>query len=141
LFEMTVQKECQMCKRTFVTRTAKSARWEKHCLDCYLKVKNTKSFQLKRYEEFEETKLKSIRVDIAKLQQEIDALPSIIKGEVNISLNELVDADFLQETKEELYQRFLDFWNKKQEEDKQFKEKMQRQLLTLNNKILELMRD
>ena len=59
LFEMTVQKECQMCKKLFVTRTAKSARWEKHCLECYLKVKNTKSFQLKRYEEFEETKLKS----------------------------------------------------------------------------------
>ena len=137
---MTVQKECIMCKKLFVTRTAKSARWEKHCLDCYLKVKNTKSFQLQRYEEFEETKLKSIRIDIAKLQQEVDALPSIIKGEVNVSLNELVDADFLQKTKEELHQDIVDFWNKKQEEDKQFKEKMQRQLLTLNNKILELMK-
>tara|TARA_Y100000004_G_C8946084_1_gene426343 strand:+ start:1168 stop:1584 length:417 start_codon:yes stop_codon:yes gene_type:complete len=137
---MTVQKECQMCKKLFVTRTAKSARWEKHCLDCYLKVKNTKTFQLKRYEEFEETKLKSIRIDIAKLQQEVDALPSIIKGELNNSLNELVDADFLQKTKKELHQDIVDFWNKKQEEDKAFKEKMQRQLLTLNNKILELMR-
>ena len=79
---MTVQKECQMCKKLFVTRTAKSARWEKHCLECYLKVKNTKSFQLKRYEEFEETKLKSIRIDIAKLQQEVDALPTGMKASV-----------------------------------------------------------
>ena len=40
----------------------------------------------------------------------------------------------------ELHQDIVDFWNKKQEEDKAFKEKMQRQLLTLNNKILELMK-
>jgi len=137
---MTVQKECQMCKALFVTRTAKSARWEKHCLDCYLKVKNNKSFQLKRYEEFEETKLKVIKIDIAKLQQEVNAIPSIIKGELNNSLNTLVDADFLKMTKEELYKDMFALWNKKQEEDKQFKEKMQRQLLTLNNKILELMK-
>jgi len=137
---MTVQKECQMCKALFVTRTAKSARWEKHCLDCYLKVKNNKSFQLKRYEEFEETKLKVIKIDIAKLQQEVNAIPSIIKGELNNSLNTLIDADFLKMTREELHKDMFALWNKKQEEDKQFKEKMQRQLLTLNNKILELMK-
>jgi len=137
---MTVQKECQMCKTLFVARSAKSARWQKHCLDCYLKVKNNKSFQLKRFEEFEETKLKVIKIDIAKLQQEVNAIPSIIKGELNNSLNTLVDADFLKMTKEELYKDMFALWNKKQEEDKQFKEKMQRQLLTLNNKILELMK-
>jgi hypothetical protein len=137
---MTVQKECQMCKTLFVARSAKSARWEKHCLDCYLKVKNNKSFQLKRYEEFEENKLKGIKIDIAKLKQEIDTIPSIIKGELNNSLNTLIDADFLKMTKEELHKDMFALWTKKQEEDKQFKEKMQRQLLTLNNKILELMK-
>ncbi len=137
---MTVQKECQMCKTLFVARSAKSARWQKHCLDCYLKVKNNKSFQLKRFEEFEETKLKAIKIHVAKLQQEVDSIPSIIKGELNNSLNTLVDADFLKMTKEELYKDMFALWNKKQEEDKQFKEKMQRQLLTLNNKILELMK-
>ena len=138
---MTVQKECQMCKALFVTRTAKSARWEKHCLDCYLKVKNNKSFQLRRYEEVEDNKLKSIRVDIAKLQQEVDSIPSIIKGELNNSLNTLIDADFLKITKEELHKDMFALWNKKQEEDKQFKEKMQRQLLALNNKILKLLKE
>jgi len=137
---MTVQKECQMCKALFVTRTAKSARWEKHCLDCYLKVKNNKSFQLRRYEEVEDNKLKSIRVDITKLQQEVDSIPSIIKGELNNSLNTLIDADFLKTVKEEMHTQLFSLWLEKQEEDKQFKEKMQRQLLTLNNKILELMK-
>ena len=137
---MTVQKECQMCKTLFVARSAKSARWQKHCLDCYLKVKNNKTFQLKRYEEFEETKLKVIKIDIAKLQQEVDSIPSIIKGEVNNSLNTLIDADFLKTVKEEMHTQLFSLWLEKQEEDKQFKEKMQRQLLTLNNKILELMK-
>ncbi len=137
---MTVQKECQMCKTLFVAKSAKSARWQKHCLDCYLKVKNNKTFQLKRYEEFEENKLRVIKIDIAKLQQEINAIPSIIKGEVNNSLNDIIDADFLKRTKEELHKDMLSLWNEKQEEDKQFKKKMQRQLLTLNNKILELLK-
>ena len=39
-----------------------------------------------------------------------------------------------------MHTQLFSLWLEKQEEDKQFKEKMQRQLLTLNNKILELMK-
>ena len=59
--------------------------------------------------------LNLIRIDIAKLQQEVDALPSIIKGELNNSLNELVDADFSTKNKRRItYPTFFDLWLEKQ---------------------------
>ena len=63
------------------------------------------------------------------------------KLEVNQMLENSIDSDFLNKTKEELHKDMFALWNKKQEEDKQFKEKMQRQLLALNNKILRLLGD
>ena len=56
-------------------------------------------------------------------------------------LENSIDSDFLNKTKEELHAQLFSLWIEKQEEDKAFKEKMQRQLLALNNKILRLLGD
>jgi hypothetical protein len=137
---MTVQKECQNCGIWFVTRTANSARWERNCFDCYTILRNRKDFQFTQFEDREDMKLKSINKQIVKIQNEINALPSIVKGEVNSVLHTVVDADFLKQTKEEIYNQIFSLWLEKEKADKEFKDKIQRQLLTLNNKVLQLMK-
>lgn len=131
-------KTCSICKGQFMTRTLKSASWQRYCDECYT-TKRLTSYQQQAVDSsnFEN---RQIVKDIELIKTQLESMPNIIKLEVNQVLENSVDSDFLSKTKEELHTQLFSLWLEKQEEDKQFKEKMQRQILTLNNKILELMK-
>lgn len=131
-------KTCPICKGQFISRTIKAASWQKYCDKCYTTRRLT-SYQQKAVtnSNFENSQ---IMKDIELIKTQLESMPNIIKLEVNQVLDNSIDSDWLNKTKEELHTQLFSLWVEKQEEDKQFKEKMQRQLLTLNNKILELMK-
>tara|TARA_B100002019_G_scaffold283386_1_gene289741 strand:+ start:457 stop:870 length:414 start_codon:yes stop_codon:yes gene_type:complete len=133
-----IVKTCRICKADFVTRTIRAAKWQKYCDDCYTSKRLT-SYQQTAVQNanFENSQIEK---DIEMIKTQLESMPNIIKLEVNHVLEKTVDSDFLNKTREELHQVVYDLWIEKTEEDKQFKEKMQRQLLALNNKILELMK-
>ncbi len=133
-----IVKTCNICGKGFVTKTIKSASWQRYCDECYTEKRLT-SYQQKAVQNsnFENSQMLK---DIEMIKTQLESMPNIIKLEVNQVLEKTVDSDFLNKTREELHQVVYDLWIEKTEEDKQFKEKMQRQLLALNNKILELMK-
>ena len=132
-----ILKHCSICGEDFVTRTIKSASWQRYCDKCFTEKRLT-SYQQKAVQNanFENSQIEK---DIEMIKTQLESMPNIIKLEVNQMLENSIDSDFLNKTKEELHKDMFALWNKKQEEDKQFKEKMQRQLLALNNKILRLL--
>ena len=134
-----ILKHCSICGEDCVTRTIKSASWQRYCDKCFTDKRLT-SYQQTAVQNanFENSQIEK---DIEMIKTQLESMPNIIKLEVNQMLENSIDSDFLNKTKEELHKDMFALWNKKQEEDKQFKEKMQRQLLALNNKILRLLGD
>ena len=133
-----IVKNCNICGEGFVTRTIKSASWQRYCDDCFTEKRLT-SYQQTAVQNsnFENSQMLK---DIEMIKTQLESMPNIIKLEVNQVLDKSLDSDWLNKTKEELHAQLFSLWVEKQEEDKAFKEKMQRQLLTINNKILELMK-
>lgn len=133
-----IVKHCSICGEDFVTRTIKSASWQRYCDECYTEKRLT-SYQQTAVQNanFENSQIEK---DIEIIKTQLESMPNIIKLEVNQMLDNSLDSDWLNKTKEELHTQLFSLWEEKQEQDKQFKEKMQRQLLALNNKILKLMK-
>ena len=134
-----ILKHCSICGEDFVTRTIKSASWQRYCDKCFTDKRLT-SYQQTAVQNanFENSQIEK---DIEMIKTQLESMPNIIKLEVNQMLENSIDSDFLNKTKEELHAQLFSLWIEKQEEDKAFKEKMQRQLLALNNKILRLLGD
>ena len=134
-----ILKHCSICGEDFVTRTIKSASWQRYCDKCFTDKRLT-SYQQTAVQnaDFQNSQIEK---DIEMIKTQLESMPNIIKLEVNQILENSIDSDFLNKTKEELHAQLFSLWIEKQEEDKAFKEKMQRQLLALNNKILRLLGD
>ncbi len=134
-----ILKNCNICGEDFVTRTIKSASWQRCCDKCFTDKRLT-SYQQTAVQNanFENSQIEK---DIEMIKTQLESMPNIIKLEVNQMLGNSLDSDWLNKTKEELHTQLFSLWEEKQEQDKQFKEKMQRQLLALNNKILRLLGD
>lgn len=134
-----ILKHCNLCGKDFITRTLKSATWQRYCDECYT-TKRLTAYQQKSVT-YANNQNSQMLKDIEMIKTQLESMPNIIKLEVNQVLENSIDSDFLSKTKEELHTQLFSLWVEKQEEDKQFKEKMQRQLLALNNKILKLLKD
>lgn len=134
-----VQKNCRTCKKLFMTRSANSARWENQCYECY--STNQKNKQMVRFQERETNIVKSLEDRIIKAEQWMDNIPSIIGAEVNNNIQTFIGEDLLATITKTNDEKITELFKELKETQFAFQEKMQRQIVTLNNKIIKLMKE
>lgn len=137
---MTIVKQCKRCDNSFVTRSNTSARWETLCSICYNEKR--KSNLISNAEDKTARSISAIEDRMLALEETINShIPALVGAEVNNHLENIIGQDII----DNLLKRAMESISKSMQSfvDRQieFENKIQRQLTTLNNKIISLMKD
>jgi type I restriction-modification system DNA methylase subunit len=136
---MGIQKECSICKNTFVSRTIKSARWERKCPECYGKSKQTTAAEKVQKQHLYNDA--SMRKDIEKLYAKVSDIDVLISAEISNTLASLSDNQLFDKIHQQMEQTLNEKLKEINEENDKFKTKIQSQLISLNNKIVKIMQE
>lgn len=83
----------------------------------------------------------SLRKDIDKLEAKVSDIDVLISAEVSNAMQNMTDNDLFEKVNQSLNNRFDSLLLKIEEENVKFREKIQRQIMTLNNKIVRIMKE
>jgi len=132
-------KECKICGCNFTTRSAKSARWEFKCMDCHAGRKRT--FAENRQQKMVLNAEASLRKDIDKLEAKISDIDMLIAAEISNHLNKVVEADMVKEMTDAVLELVAAKVAEMEEKLTSFQEKIQRQIVTLSNRMSSLVKE
>ena len=132
-------KECKICGCTFTTRSAKSARWEFKCMDCHAGRKRT--IAENRQQKMVLNAEASLRKDIDKLEAKISDIDMLIAAEISNHLNKVVEADMVKEMTDAVLELVATKVAEMEEKLTSFQEKIQRQIVTLSNRMSSLVKE
>ncbi len=147
---MTIVKDCQLCEKPFTTRTFKSATWERYCPKCFSEKRQTRAVE--KLSKHNDNDMTELRDRVCKVEEHLDNIPAITHAEINNQLGNLSELAQFDSIKEGL-SKVIDERVSHLESDlhsqvevikikqAQFEEKIQKQLGTLNNKLVRLMRE
>tara|TARA_R110000803_G_scaffold144073_1_gene210000 strand:+ start:1445 stop:1879 length:435 start_codon:yes stop_codon:yes gene_type:complete len=135
-------KDCRVCGKQFSTNSMKVSADIYSCPDCW--GKNKQSALTKNLTEKMNRAVMSIETRLDKVEEANRMIPMIVNAELSnsmLSLNGLSGVDIkelitteLAEVKKELVEHQLD-------SIKIFQKKLQKQVITLNNKIIKIMQE
>ena len=109
---MGVEKTCKVCKEQFTTTSFKSA-----------------------------TTINMCDTRLSKLEKAIEMIPMLIGAEISNVLSELTKVDVIRSIKKELFDALDKEQDKKKRALKRFEDKLQQQIVTLNNKIINIIKE
>jgi|TARA_R100000482_G_scaffold110843_1_gene53175 predicted nucleic acid-binding Zn-ribbon protein len=132
-------KQCTQCGNNFKTKSAKAGRWQMRCEQCFSEGKRT------HYENRSQKMVlnaeASLRKDIDKLEAKVSDIDVLISAEISNAMQNMTDNDLFEKVNQSLNNRFDSLLLKIEEENEKFREKIQRQIMTLNNKIVRIMKE
>lgn len=132
-------KQCRQCGNNFTTKSAKAGRWQTRCDDCFNSGKRT------QYENSSQRMVMnaeaSLRKDIDKLEAKVSDIDILISAEISNAMLNMTDNDLFEKVNQSLNNRFDSLLLKIEEENEKFREKIQNQIMILNNKIVRLMKE
>lgn len=134
-----IAKKCQMCDNQFITRSAKSATWETKCHACFTGYKKVK--QVSHSIDMQDNKMLRLISRIEKIESLIDTIPMMVSAEVNNSLGQVTETEMIKIIKEELSSKIEETQLQREDELKAFQAKIQKQILILNNKIINILKE
>jgi len=134
-----IQKECMMCKGTFVTRTIKSAAWQNYCDGCQITRKREQHIHRtqNRLENLEE----SLRSEMKTLSHKVSDIDVLISAEISNALSTLTNNDLYESLMVSMQKQIDEVVSKIEDDNKKFREKIQKQLITMNNKLVKIMQE
>ena len=88
-----------------------------------------------------DTAMFSVENRLEKLEQATEVIPMLVAAEVSNALNDLTGVEMFRSIQKELSESIQKEHEKRNRELKIFKEKLQRQIVTLNNKYLKKQRE
>jgi len=134
-----IQKECQMCKITFVTRTIKSASWQSHCEKCQSTRKREQHIHRtqSKIEHLED----SLRSELKTLNDKVSNVDMLVSAEISNALSTLSNNDLYDALSVSLQKELNAIVAKVEADNNKFREKIQNQLITMNNKLVKIMRE
>lgn len=83
----------------------------------------------------------SLRKDIDKLEAKVSDIDILISAEISNAMLNMTDNDLFEKVNQSLNNRFDSLLLKIEEENEKFREKIQNQIMILNNKIVRLMKE
>jgi anaerobic ribonucleoside-triphosphate reductase len=143
-------KDCSVCERPFTATSLKAGLWETRCSNCEQEKRRT--FAERGLAAKIDTTIASVEKRLDQLEQAIEVIPMLVGGEVSNALGNITGEQGLAEIKEaltkavelkisELEQNALKAEVERDAEMYNFKQKLQSQIVTLNNKIINIMRE
>lgn len=130
-----IAKQCHLCHNQFITRSARSASWENKCHECSAVYKKD-LFSKELNNQFAK-----ITSRVEKVEQMIDTIPMLVAAEISNSLGQVTEIEMLKVIKEELNIKIEAKQLQREEKLKAFQAKIQKQILTLNNKIINILKE
>ena len=134
-----IQKKCTVCDVYFITRSAKSARWENHCSTCF--ASRTKEKQMIHFQEREMNVVTNLEDRIVKVEKWMDNIPSIIGAEVSNSIQDFIGQDLLGAITKTNDEKIAELFKELKEAHFAFQEKVQKQIVMINNRIITIMKE
>lgn len=134
-----IVKDCKICKEPFTTTSLRAGEWEMKCSKCDNEKKRThieRNISIKF-----DTAIFSVENRLEKLEQATEVIPMLVAAEVSNALNDLTGVEMFRSIQKELSESIQKEHEKRNRELKIFKEKLQRQIVTLNNKYLKKQRE
>ena len=143
-------KECSKCGANFQTTSMKSAMWEHTCHKCHgrrrqmaaerhtLKSHNNLESSLRR--EMESLALKVSNIDILISAEVSNMMQNMTDNDIYVALKTTVD-NRLNSLETKMEEKLSEQFAKMEEENKKFREKIQKQILILNNKLVRVMQE
>ena len=83
----------------------------------------------------------SVENRLEKIEQSIETIPMLIGAEVSNALSEFTTVDILRSIKKDVLTTLDKEQDKKMRALKRFEDKLQQQIVTLNNKIINIMKE
>lgn len=134
-----IQKECVMCKGTFVTRTISSASWQKHCDGCQITRKREQ--HIHRTQSKVDNIEESLRSEIKTLSNKVSDIDMLISAEISNALSTLTNTDLHDAVMNSMQNQLNIHLGMIEDDNKKFREKMQKQILTINNKLVKIIQE
>lgn len=132
-------KQCKQCGNNFKTKSAKAGRWQMRCEQCFSEGKRT-HYQ-NRNDKMVLNAEASLRKDINKLEAKVSDIDVLISAEISNVMQNITDDNLFEQLNQSMNNRIDSLLLKIEEENQNFREKIQRQIMTLNNKIVKIMKE
>ena len=137
-----VTKICKSCDKSFNTHSIKATRFEEYCPSCYQSKKRTIA-EVNIVGKIDRAVM-SIETRLDKLEASQDSIPMLVGAEVSsamLDINSLTGVDIGELISNEIDNATTRFRDKQLKENKDFKDRLQAQIITLNNKIIKLIKE
>jgi len=137
---MTVMKKCEKCDASFATRSNKSARWERLCHICFSEKRRENI--ISNMEDKTARNISSIEDRMLALEETLNShIPALVGAEVSNHLENVIGQDIIDDLLKRAMESISNSMQSFVERQIKFEAKIQRQMTTLNNKIISLMKD
>ena len=137
---MAIIKQCERCDSSFATRSNTSARWEKLCSACYNEKRRASI--ISNAEDKTARSISAIEDRMLALEETINShIPALVGAEVSNHLENIIGQDIIDNLMKRAMESIEDSMQNFVDRQIKFENKIQRQLTTLNNKIISLMKD
>ena len=132
-------KQCRQCGNNFKTKSAKAGRWQTRCEECFFEGKRT-HYENQRQEMVQNTEA-SLRKEIDKLAVKVSNIDVLVSAEISNVMQNMADNELFENIIQSMNNRFDSLLLKMEEENEKFREKIQKQILVLNNKLVKIMKE
>lgn len=137
-----VTKICKSCERPFNTQSIKATKFEEYCQNCFQSKKRTTA-EVNIVGKLDRAVM-SIEKRLDSLEASQDVIPMLVGAEVStamLDVNKMSGLNISELISNEIDAATIRFMNKQNKEVKDFKTKIQAQVITLNNKIIKLLKE
>ena len=137
---MTIMKQCERCNSSFATRSNTSARWERLCSVCYTEKRREQL--ISNAEDKTARNISAIEDRMLALEETLNShIPALVGAEVSNHLENVIGQDIIDDLLKRAMESISNSMQSFVERQIKFEAKIQRQMTTLNNKIISLMKD
>ena len=137
---MTIMKDCERCGNSFATRSNTSARWERLCMVCYSEKR--RQSLISNAEDKIARNISSLEDRMLALEEMLNSqIPAFVGAEVSHHLENVIGQDIIDDLLKKAMESISNSMQSFVERQIKFEAKIQRQLTTLNNKIISIMKD
>lgn len=132
-------KECRQCGNNFQTTSMKAATWQNYCHTCF--GQKRKTFANRQIQQQQSNIFESLDKRMKELEKKNEHIEMIISAEVANALSGISNNELFETVRDSIEQTLSQKMKQIDEENKKFREKIQNQLVMLNNKLVKIMQE
>lgn len=134
-----ISKECAQCKGTFQTTSIKAATWQHYCPNCHGARRETAA--IRNSKKKQESKFDSLEKRMKEIEDKNVHMDMVISAEISNALSTLSNNELFESVRDNIEQTLAEKMRQIDEQNRLFREKIQKQLLTMNNKLVKIMQE